>query len=325
VYIHTCASYTSTPYCDLLENMRKQVQDQRMGAAIKHMWLNKGRVATIIPLKVFEKIWLVTYDSRCFGGSFIIHTDQGSIIFKNNSKDIPYLDLRKLEAKVMLSIVQTVMLFVQMVRGDMFEGYIQLEVEEARAACKAQAMLSHRTDRDFLGMVHSGMIPNCPVSPTAVLKANCIFGPDLAGVRGQTMRRPLESVTTYHVQIPRALLEWHQRVTLAVDFMFVNGVPFLVSVSRGINLEAAEYTPSCMAKQLVVVTVAVDVSITAAVTVTVDVAITAIVTVAVDVAVATTTTIAPDGSCHLQPSSLPSLSPLPLPTPPPTSQLPQPP
>ncbi len=37
---------------------------------------------------------------------------------------------------------------------------------------------------------------------------------------------------------------------LAIDVMFVNGVPFLVSVSRGLNLVAAEYTPSCMAKQL---------------------------------------------------------------------------
>ena len=58
-------------------------------------------------------------------------------------------------------------------------------------------------------------------------------------------------MTTNHAQIPRALLEWHQRVTLAVNVMLVNGVPFLVSVARGLNLVTAEYTPSCMAKQLV--------------------------------------------------------------------------
>ena len=52
-----------------------------------------------------------------------------------------------------------------------------------------------------------------------------------------------------HVQIPRALLEWHQRVTLAVDVMFVNEVPFLVSFSRGLNLVTAEYIPSLTAKQ----------------------------------------------------------------------------
>jgi len=53
-----------------------------------------------------------------------------------------------------------------------------------------------------------------------------------------------------YVQIPRAILEQHQRVTLAVDVMFVNGVPFLVSVARGLNLVTAEFTPSRTAKQL---------------------------------------------------------------------------
>jgi hypothetical protein len=94
------------------------------------------------------------------------------------------------------------------------------------------------------------MNSNCPLSPTTVLNANRIFDPDLAGVRGQMVRRPPESVMTNHVQTPRALLEQHQRVTLAVDVMFMNELPFLVSVSRGLNLVTAEYTPSCTAKQL---------------------------------------------------------------------------
>jgi hypothetical protein len=143
------------------------------------------------------------------------------------------------------------MLFVQTVRGNL-KGYTQHEVEEAHATCEARAMLGHLMNKDFLGMVRSGMIANCPVSLTAVLNANCIFGPDLAGVWGHMVRRPPKFGTMNHVQIPRALLEHHQRVTLAVDVMFVNRVPFLVSVSRGLNLVTAEYTPSCTAKQLAV-------------------------------------------------------------------------
>ncbi len=37
---------------------------------------------------------------------------------------------------------------------------------------------------------------------------------------------------------------------MAVNVMSVSGVPFLVGVLRGLNLVTAEYTPSCMAKQL---------------------------------------------------------------------------
>ena len=79
--------------------------------AVKQMWLKRGGVATIILLEILEKIRPVTYNSRCFGGRFIIHSDQGNIILKNNSKGMPYLDLCKLEAKdkVALSFVLTSM------------------------------------------------------------------------------------------------------------------------------------------------------------------------------------------------------------------------
>ena len=71
--------------------------------------------------------------------------------------------------------MQTVVSFIHTVRGNM-DGYMQREVKEV--------MPGHPTNQDFLGMVRSGMITNCPVSPTAVLNANRIFGPNLAGVRG---------------------------------------------------------------------------------------------------------------------------------------------
>ncbi len=43
----------------------------------------------------------------------------------------------------------------------------------------------------------------------------------------------------------------HKYVTLAVDVMFMNGLPFLVTSSRGISLVTIEYLPSRTAKRLV--------------------------------------------------------------------------
>ena len=64
---------------------------------------------------------------------------------KNDNKGMPYLDLRELEAEVALSFVQTI-------RRNM-EGFTKHEVQDARRAREAQAMLGHPTDWDFLGMV----------------------------------------------------------------------------------------------------------------------------------------------------------------------------
>ncbi len=64
-------------------------------------------------------------------------------------------------------------------------GFTRRKVKEAQKACKMQAMLGHPTDRDFLGMVHGGMISNCPVTVNAVTNAHQIFGPDHAEVGGE--------------------------------------------------------------------------------------------------------------------------------------------
>jgi hypothetical protein len=219
---------------------------------LEQVWFNEGRVATIIPLKKLEKLCPVRYGSSRNGGTFVCRTKDGDVVLKNNCKGIPYIDLREFEAKAVLSFAPKAALsFVQTVRGNMeMEGFTKREVEEARKAREAQAMLGHPTDRDFLGMVRGNMISNCPVTVNTVKNSHQIFGPDLAGIRGRTVRRPPESVTTDYVQIPRAILEQHQLVTLAMDVMFVNGVPFLVSVARGFNLVTAKFTPSRTAKQL---------------------------------------------------------------------------
>ena len=85
LYVDTCASYTSIPYREHLGNVEVQerglVGQSNAGlcgmdtagdmGAIKQMWLNKGGVAAIVPLKVLKKIRLVTYNSRLHDGQFV--------------------------------------------------------------------------------------------------------------------------------------------------------------------------------------------------------------------------------------------------------------
>ena len=78
IFINTCASYANTPYPEILENLRKQKMSLRghtnsgstmMDHAgelgnIKQVWLNEGGVASIVPLKILEKIWPVMYNAQ---------------------------------------------------------------------------------------------------------------------------------------------------------------------------------------------------------------------------------------------------------------------
>jgi hypothetical protein len=53
--------------------------------AIKKMWLNKSEVASVVPLKVLEKIWLISYHSNrgMNPGHFVIQT-RGTSLRRTN-------------------------------------------------------------------------------------------------------------------------------------------------------------------------------------------------------------------------------------------------
>ena len=116
---------------------------------------------------------------------------------------MPYLDIRELEGEVILCLLQDT---INTVRKKM-EGFSKCKVKEAKVACKAQAMVGHPTNREFLGMVRSHMISNCNVSDTAIHNANRIFGPDLTGVRGRTVRRPPDPMHVDYVRVPVSIVE----------------------------------------------------------------------------------------------------------------------
>jgi hypothetical protein len=102
-YIDTCPSYASTPYPELLLNLKKELHGlighSKAGScgmdssgllgALKQVWLNKGRVATIIPLKQLEKLCPVIYDSTRNGGTFVCRTKHSNIVLKNSGLGMP--------------------------------------------------------------------------------------------------------------------------------------------------------------------------------------------------------------------------------------------
>jgi hypothetical protein len=80
--------------------------------------------------------------------------------------------------------------------------------------------------------------------------AHTLYGPDLATIRGKTVQRKPTRVVKDYVDIPRALVDVYQRVTLAAKVMLVNLVPFLVSVLCNINLITIEHAPHHTATKL---------------------------------------------------------------------------
>ena len=113
-------------------------------------------------------------------------------------------------------------------------------------------MIGSPSESDYKAMVSSNMIRNCPISQHDVSNARTMFGPQLAGVRGKTTRSKPEPVVEEYVEIPRDFVLRNKTITLSADIFFVDGIAFLLTLSRRIKFVTVEHTPSRTAKKLVI-------------------------------------------------------------------------
>jgi hypothetical protein len=111
-------------------------------------------------------------------------------------------------------------------------------------------MVTLPSNHALQSIVHLNLLQNCPITYDDIKNANAIWGSDIANIRGKTTSCKPDRVKTNYVNIPCALPSAHVNVTLVADVIFVNGVPFLVSASRNINLIAIEHAPKCTASKL---------------------------------------------------------------------------
>jgi hypothetical protein len=201
-----------------------------------------------------EKMYRITHDS--WEAFYVMHTPRGEVNFHKDKQGLPYIDLTESgheAARMLLQMVEDTKAdknrtievgenFVQTVRGN-YEGYTKQEVLQAKEARRGQAMLGNPSEKDYQGLVSGNLINNCPISSSNVSNARAIFGPDLASVRGKTVRKKPAPVVTDYVAVPHTLVEANKVITLAADIFFVNGTTFLLTVGRHLKFVTAEHVP----------------------------------------------------------------------------------
>ena len=89
-------------------------------------------------------------------------------------------------------------------------------------------------------IVERNLLPNCPVTRDDIAAAEQIFGPDVGSLKGKTVHRASVPVRMDYANVPASIMSRYQNVTVAGDIMFVNKLPFFVTISRHIKFSTVE-------------------------------------------------------------------------------------
>ena len=109
------------------------------------------------------------------------------------------------------------------------------EIKSADAAYKALGYLGKPTVGDFDKLVRANQIKNCPITSKDITNAKVIFFLHLAGIRGKKVIHTTKQVDSDYVAIIREFQLLHKYVSLVFYVLFVNGIHFLITLSRKLH------------------------------------------------------------------------------------------
>ena len=216
-------------------------------------WENPDGIANLLSLVELENNgWIIKYET---GNIWAATSPDGQVTINflieeaGVCKGMPYVDLTRPDDHIVYNINGMVM--IETVRKN-YEGFTREQVTRAAEARDAMAMMAHPMEEKFKKHVVSSahVVRNFNLSLQDIANANALFVPNRGSLKGKTIRRKPGKVRPEYVSIPRAFYERIKNVTLAADVMFVNGLPFFVTLSRDIKLVSVEFLPSRTADQL---------------------------------------------------------------------------
>jgi Reverse transcriptase (RNA-dependent DNA polymerase) len=203
------------------------------------VWYHPDGIANILSLsRVRANGYHVTYDSDN-GNQFVVHKPNGTQrCFQQSPNGLFYSDT----AETSTVLINTV--------DDNKSKFTNRDYSRAVLARTIQKTIGRPSTATFITIVEGNHLPNCPINRQDILNAEMIFGPDVGSLKGKTVRRSGTHVESTLVDIPPPIMDTYRVITLACDVMFVNRIPFFVTISRNIKFCTAETLPNQEATSL---------------------------------------------------------------------------
>ena len=193
------------------------------------VWYNEKSLANILSMAAVRKRNRITMDTDIEAALFV-HRHNGTIMkFQEYRTGLYYFDA---SASKITNTSVADYFFVQTVSSNR-RMFHRREIEGADKARDLYTKLGRPSQQHFEYILANSLITNCPVTADDAKRALIIYGPDPATLKGKMTKHKGQHVPTFSpVSVPQFVLDHHKRITICEDFFFVQGIPFLHTISR---------------------------------------------------------------------------------------------
>lgn len=161
-----------------------------------------------------------------------------NIVFKQHASGFHYFDL----SDEQFTFVETV--------SDNKRGFSKRQIKGAETAWSLYAKLGYPSVKDFRWVVWINQIKDYPVMAQDIDVAHKIWGKNIAALKGKTTWKKPIPVAEDFVKVPQEILDLHKEVFLTADLFFVNGIPFLLTLSCKITFTVVNHLANRKVKEI---------------------------------------------------------------------------
>ncbi len=218
------------------------------------VWYKSSSLANILSLKEIASLpgAKVTMDTSV-KDSIMVHLPNGSIIpFKQYNDGLFVFDTRNDNIIQQDNTKSTVTnySFVSTVQQNK-SFFTRAQIEKADRARKLQQYIGWPSVVNFKKYISNNLIKNTDVTIEDINRGEFIYGPPVPQLQGKmTKRHPTTPVIQQHLlTLPKPISDHHSNIKLCVDFFYVNGTPFLHTISRNVQFRSVHKTQTRIARE----------------------------------------------------------------------------
>ena len=198
------------------------------------VWYGPG-ITNVLSLALVCKHFRVTFDSAK-ELAFLVHTDTGIIRYAQTKEGLFARVPGVSTPTKTISLVQTV--------AENLAKFSKADQNAALAARKLLHSMGYPSISDLKALIARKCIQNNPVTIADVERAEEIWGPDVGMLKGKLRRKRPLLPHNDTAGVPAVILNKNRDIDLCVDVMYVNGIPFLTSVSKKLMFRSADPLPN---------------------------------------------------------------------------------